>query len=98
MPTSPTSPLPSDPATSALVEQAIQDLAGRLSLPADQIGFIQFEPVTWSDGSLGCPIPGMEYIQVLVEGYRIRLQADGQEYAYHGGGRRGPFLCENPSR
>ena len=31
--------------------------------------------VTWSDGSAGCPEPGMMYTQALVPGYRIVLQA-----------------------
>jgi hypothetical protein len=40
----------------------------------------------------------MAYIQVMVEGYRIMLQHAGQLYAYHGGGSRPPFLCENPQK
>jgi hypothetical protein len=96
MPTSPASPLPQSPATARLVDQAIQDLAQRLNLPADQIEFVSFQAVNWPDGSLGCPHPAIDYIQVPVEGYRILLRAGGAEYDYHGGGRRGPFLCTNP--
>jgi hypothetical protein len=76
------------------VDQSIQDLAGRLQVAPAEIEYLDFEAVVWPDGSLGCPQPGMEYTQVLVEGFRIRLQHAGQIYEYHGGGRRAPFLCE----
>jgi hypothetical protein len=36
----------------------------------------------------------MSYLQVLKEGYLIRLQVGGQTYNYHGGDNRSPFLCE----
>jgi hypothetical protein len=86
-----------DPSLQPLVEQAIVDLAGKLSIEPSQIDLSQFESVVWPDSSLGCPQPGMEYLQVLMEGYRILLRAGGQVYAYHGGGNRGPFLCKNPA-
>jgi hypothetical protein len=38
----------------------------------------------------------MAYPQVQQEGVIIRLRANGQDFAYHGGGTRAPFLCENP--
>lgn len=81
-----------------LVQQAQQDLAKQLDVPAEQIEFVSFEDVIWPDGGLGCPEPGMAYIQVQVEGYRILLQFEGQTYAYHGGGDRPPFLCKNPQQ
>jgi hypothetical protein len=81
-----------------LVQQAQQDLAKQLAVPVEQIEFVSFEDVLWPDGSLGCPQPGMAYTQVLVEGYRILLQYEGQTYAYHGGGNRPPFLCKNPQQ
>ena len=80
-----------------LVQQAKDDLARRLRIPAGEIELVAFEPVVWPDGSLGCPQPGMAYIQVLVEGLRMRLQANGSLYEYHSGSGRQPFLCENPS-
>jgi hypothetical protein len=53
------------------------------------------EEVEWSDGSLGCPEPGMLYTQALVPGYRVVLGLDGRDYDYRvvarGGGIR---LCE----
>ena len=51
------------------------------------------EAVTWSDGSLGCPQPGMMYTQALVPGYRVRIQAGGQVLDYHAGRSGQPALC-----
>lgn len=78
------------------VRQAITDLAERLSVAEDTIEVVTAEAVVWPDGSLGCPEPGMMYAQVIVEGMKIILEVDGEEYHYHYGADRGPFLCENP--
>jgi hypothetical protein len=91
-------PTPEVPYLANLVQQAQQDLARRLDIPIGSIEFLEFEDVVWPDGSLGCPMPGMAYTQVLVEGYRILLQYEDQVYAYHGGGSRPPFLCQNPQK
>ena len=84
-------------ADSQPVRQAIADLARTLALDTAAIEVVEASPVVWPDGSLGCPEPGMMYTQVTVEGIRIILRAQGQEYNYHGGGNRDPFLCENPA-
>lgn len=75
------------------VRLARQDLAERLEIGPQQISLIEARRVTWQDGSLGCPEPGMMYTQALVEGYRIRLEADGRNWSYHGAQGRKPFLC-----
>lgn len=76
------------------VEVAMADLAQRLGVAADAIDVVEVEAVTWPDGSLGCPQPDMAYTQVPQDGLRIRLRAGGETYAYHSGGGREPFLCE----
>jgi hypothetical protein len=78
-----------------LVMQARQDLADRLGVSLEGIEVLSFEAVVWPDASMGCPKPGMAYIQVPQDGALIRLSAAGQEYDYHSGGNRGVFLCEN---
>ena len=87
-------PLPLDPVLEKLVTQAKDDLAKRLNINADQITLVQAQTVTWPDGSLGCPQPGMMYIQVQVDGLLIQLRAKGEIYEYHSGGNRAPFLCK----
>ena len=85
------------PADADLVGVAIDDLTGRLEIEPDDITLVTFERLTWRDGSLGCPKPGMMYTQALVEGWRAILEADGVQYAYHAGRDDVPFLCENPA-
>jgi hypothetical protein len=74
---------PSDPALQTLIKLASADLAQRLSISVTQINFIEAMPVEWPDASLGCPQPGVMYLQVITPGYRIRLEAAGQEHSYH---------------
>lgn len=81
---------------SEMVSRAREDLARRLSVPAREIEVEKAEDVTWRDAGLGCPEPGMNYAQRLTPGVRIVLRADGEQYHYHAGGGRAPFLCENP--
>lgn len=75
---------------------AVDDLAQRLGVASSQIRVVTQEEVTWRDGSMGCPQPGMMYPQVLTDGTRVVLEVDGRQYEYHAGGRRSAFLCENP--
>lgn len=96
VPTTPTSADTAGLANSRPVQLAIADLAARLAVTAATIEIVEARPVVWPDGSLGCPQPGMMYPQVQVEGIVIRLRVAGEEYQYHGGGRREPFLCETP--
>lgn len=76
--------------------EAAKNLASRLGVAIDQITLVSEEIVVWPDGALGCPQPGMMYAQVLQDGMRIILSANGTEYHYHSGDGRPPFLCENP--
>ena len=87
-------PLPDDAGLLDLIEKAKTDLAGRLSISVDEVSLIEATSVVWPDASLGCPQPGMVYIQVPEDGLLIRLQVGDQIYPYHSGGFRDPFLCE----
>lgn len=82
---------------SGAAEKAVADLATRLGIDAAAVEVVGDEPVTWSDGSLGCAERGMAYTQALVEGSRITLQAEGVSYEYHTGGSPEPFWCESPT-
>jgi hypothetical protein len=78
------------------VAQAVADLAGRAGVAEADITVVSSENVTWRDSSLGCPREGMQYLQVLTDGVRIVLEAGGERYEYHGGGRRPVFYCAAP--
>ena len=86
------------PAPTGLAREAVADLARRLDVAEDDVVVESVEEVTWRDGSIGCAEPGMMYTQALVDGSRITLRVDGETYEYHSGGRRGVFLCENPTQ
>ncbi len=79
-----------------LVDFAKRALADHLGIGVDEIELLLIEEVTWRDGSLGCPQPGMAYTQALVNGSRLILEAEGREWHYHSGGGRDPFLCLTP--
>ena len=50
--------------------------------------------VTWNDGSMGCPQPGMMYTQALIPGYLLVVSANGQEMRYHTDERRNFLRCD----
>jgi hypothetical protein len=79
------------------VDQAVADLAERLTIDVGQIEVVEVKAMVWPDGSLGCPEPGVAYTQVQREGTLIRLRVGKRVYQYHSGGGRPPFLCEHPS-
>jgi hypothetical protein len=83
-----------DPSMQSLVDQAVADLATRLKVDASNIDTISAQSMSWPDGSLGCPQPGMGYTQVMVDGALILLSVNGTSYSYHSGGSRAPFLCQ----
>ncbi len=76
------------------VNIAKEDLAARLNIAKDSIEVIKVELVTWPNGALGCPQPGMAYTQVMQDGLLIQLSVDSVTYNYHSGGARDPFLCQ----
>ena len=94
--TKPVIPMPESPIIQEQVGKATDDLAKQLGVDAAQIGLVEYQAVTWRDGSLGCPKPGMAYTQALEAGYRIQLQVEGTQFNYHGASGRDPFYCQSP--
>ena len=64
-----------------------------LGVDPSKVVTVSAENVTWPDGAIGCPQPGMMYTQVQVDGAEIILQVDGLSYRYTLGGSKGPTLC-----
>ena len=75
------------------IDDALTDSARRTGLKRTEIEVLSAEAVTWSDGSLGCPQPGMMYTQALVPGFRIRVRAGAETLDYHAGRRSPPMFC-----
>jgi hypothetical protein len=75
------------------IDDALTDAARRTGLKKMELEILSAEPVTWADGSLGCPQPGMMYTQALVPGIRIRVRAGAETLDYHSGRRGAPMFC-----
>ena len=56
---------------------------------------VSSEAVTWNNGALGCPRPGVMYTQALVDGMRVVVSVDGKSYDYRFGANDRPVLCTN---
>jgi len=65
------------------VEKARIALAQRLGADPSQLALVALEPVTWPDGSLGCPEPGKLYTQAIVPGFRTVFVYNGQQQKAH---------------
>lgn len=70
--------LPAEPAA----EAARADLAAKLGITASAITIMLVEERTWNDGCLGLGGPAESCLQALVDGFRVELRAQGEEYAY----------------
>jgi len=78
-------------------QPAVTDLAERLGVEESAITVVSVDVVTWPDGSIGCPEPGVMYTQALVNGSLVVLEADGKQYEYHSGPAGNLLYCENPT-
>ena len=80
------------PDMQAIVDAARTDAASRTGAPAPSVIVMSADAVVWSDGSLGCPLPGTMYTMALVPGYRVRIRVGESILDYHAGGRQ-MILC-----
>lgn len=72
-----------DPIAAELAALAQQQVAQTLDLSSRRVTIAAVEPVVWEDTGLGCPQEGMAYEPATIEGYRIIVQAGGDDYVYH---------------
>lgn len=79
-----------------ILDAIVADATDRTDVGADAIEVVRAEAVTWSDGSLDCPEPGMLYTQALVDGYHVVLDAAGTALDYRATTAGSFRLCENP--
>lgn len=85
-------PGPTDAETLAALQAAVRADAAQAWGRADAASLaVDAEDVTWSDGSIGCPRPGMMYTQALVPGWRLVVRDEARERTYHAS-RRGSWL------
>ena len=91
----PSLPVPANASLQSLIEKTKEDLANRMAIPTEKISFAEITEVEWSDSSLGCPQPGMDYLQVITPGYRIVLEVNDQIHEYHSNRDTYFVYCEN---
>ena len=85
--------VPMNPTLESITATVLEDAASRTGLARASLKVESATAVTWSDGSLGCPQPGMSYTMALVPGYRIRVRAGEQVLDYHASQRGYFMLC-----
>ena len=80
------------PGTNALpasiTDPVVAEIARVAGVPVDQVTIVSAESVTFPDGGLGCPVPGVIYTQALVDGWKIVATAGGTTYDYRGSGTK----------
>ncbi len=98
----PTVPPSDEPVTGEVPAEIMADLvadaAERTGADAEAFEVVQAMAITWNDGSLGCPEPGMAYTMALVEGYHVILESADEELDYRVTADGGFRLCETGVR
>jgi hypothetical protein len=71
---------------------AIDALAAEIGIARDRVLVDTVRAVEWRDSSLGCPKPGVAYLDVIASGHRVLLRVDRQVHVVHEAGNRA-FVC-----
>jgi hypothetical protein len=77
----------------AILDPILKEAAALAKVSREQMVIVRAQSVIWSDGSLGCPEPGMMYTQILVNGYWVVIEAAGQKYDFRAGSAGNFRLC-----
>jgi hypothetical protein len=77
-------------------ELARAALVREQGLAEADIAVVAVDAAEWRDSSLGCPKPGVNYLQVITPGYKITLEAQGKRYEYHSDSNQRVVRCDQP--
>jgi len=77
----------------AVRRAVVADAAKRFNVAESAVVLVRAEQLTWSDGSLGCPEPGVAYTQVLVAGFRVDATTSAGTLTYHTDSRGRVVSC-----
>ena len=77
----------------AVRRAVVADAAKRFNVAESAVVLARAEQLTWSDGSLGCPEPGVAYTQVLVAGFRVDATTSAGTLTYHTDSRGRVVSC-----
>ncbi len=84
-------------AKEAAARLAVDTLSKKLSVEPDSIEVVHVAAMEWPNSSLGCPRPGVNYLQVITHGWLALLQTAQQVYRVHIGNKQA-IVCENALR
>ena len=76
----------------AVAMLAIDTLAGDLQIPRERVELDVVRAIDWRDSSIGCPKPGMAYLDVITPGHKVMLRVDGRIYVVHEAKNKA-FVC-----
>jgi len=86
--------LPED--TEPLIVLAKLDLLQKTGAEPDQINTVSVEETEFEDASLGVPQPGQSYAQMIIPGYIIIIEYQGELYQYHASSQRVVQVPDQP--
>src|SRR5687767_13143942 len=67
---------------------AIDTLAAELKVPREEIEGDAVRAMEWRDSSIGCPKPGVAYLDVITPGYKVTLRVGKAIHVVHEAGDR----------
>ena len=70
----------------SVIDPVVAEIARMAGVGVEQVTIVSAVSVTFPDSSLGCPLPGMAYSQIVTDGYKILATAAGTTYDYRGTG------------
>jgi len=80
----------------SITDPIVADAATQLGVEPSAVTIVEAKAETFSDGSLGCPEPGMMYTQAIVDGYQVVVEANGTQLDYRGSAPGKFRICKNP--
>jgi hypothetical protein len=81
----PASKAPADTLADATKAMIVADAATVAGVDPGSVTLVSVKPVTWMDGSLGCPKPGVMYTQAVVPGFQVIVRAGDRKLDYRVG-------------
>ena len=76
-----------------ILDAILKEAATLAHLPREKLAIVRAQPVTWNDGSLGCPERRAMYTQALVNGYWVVIEGAGKTYDFRVDARGRFRLC-----
>jgi len=77
----------------AALDLAMEALSKKMDLTGREVSHQRVQATEWPSSALGCPEPGVYYLDVIVPGYLVTLTVDGKSHAVHVGNGRA-VVCD----